>query len=116
MDEQDWTVPRDAPGTAGDFLRRFRDQLRLTQMELAQKAGVDRSQVAKIEAERDVRIGTLARIVEALGCRLVLTARSPRPLKDMAEDHVPARLAAWEERLRKRDRGAIWPSSTDSPS
>ncbi len=80
------------------------------------KSGVDRSLIAKIEADRDVRVGTLMKVVEALGCRLVLAVRSPRPLKDMAEDHVPARLTAWDARQRRRIGGATSPSSTGSPS
>lgn len=76
-------------------MRRFREQLRLTQKEMAAAAGVDRSLVAKIEADRDVRFGTVARLVEALGGKLVLGVRTPRPLKDMAEDHVPAREKAY---------------------
>lgn len=115
MNEQEWTVPLSSSGTPGDFLRRFRDQLRLTQREVAEKAGVDRSLISKIEADRDVRIATLARLVEALGGRLVLGVRSPRALKDMAEDHVPAREAAWEERLRKKEWRLISRSSTGSP-
>lgn len=115
MENHEWSCPPDSPGTPGDFLRRFREQLRLTQIEMADKAGVDRSLVARIEGDRDVRVGTLVRIVEALGGRLVLGVRSPRPLKDMAEDHVPAREAAWNARSRKRD-GATWPPSTGSPT
>ena len=47
---------------------------------MARKAGVDLSLIARIEAGRDARTGTLAKIAEALGCRLVLTVRSPRAL------------------------------------
>jgi transcriptional regulator with XRE-family HTH domain len=115
MDEHEWKTPPGSPGTPGRFLRGFRDQLRLTQEEMASKAGVDRSLIAKIEAERDVRIGTLSRIVEALGGRLVLTVRTPRSLKDMAEDHVPARQREWESRPPRRGGDPIWPPSTGSP-
>lgn len=82
---------------------------------MADKAGVDRSLVARIEADRDVRVGTLMNIIEALEGRLVLSVRTARPLKDMAEDHVPARQAAWDARSRKRNGGANAPSSTGSP-
>lgn len=116
MDEHEWRTPPGSLGTPGEFLRGLRNQLRLTQAEMEDKAGVDRSLIAKIEAERDVRVGTLSRIVEALGGRLVLTVRSPRTLKDMAEDHVPARQLAWESRPPRRAGDPIWPPNTDSPT
>lgn len=94
MDEM-WLSPPDSSGTPGYFLRRFREQLRLTQQEMATAAGVDRSLVAKIEADRDVRVGTLSRLVEALGGKIVFGVRTPRPLKDMAEDHMLAREKAY---------------------
>lgn len=89
--------------------------LRLTQKEMADKAGVDRSLLARIESGRDVRVGTLTKIVGALGGKLMLGVRSPQPLKDLAEDHVPARQIAWEARQRRRDGGSTSPSSTGSP-
>lgn len=92
---EQWLCPPDSSGTPGYFLRRFREQLRLTQQEMAAAAGVDRSLIAKIEGDRDVRFGTVSRLVEARGGRLVLGVRTPRPLKDMAEDHVPAREKAY---------------------
>ena len=116
MDEHEWACPPDSPGTPGYFLRGFRDRLRLTQQEMAAKAGVDRSLIARIEAGRDVRVETLTRIVEALGGKLILGVRSPRPLKDMAEDHVPARQIAWEASQRRWDGGSTSPSSKGSPS
>jgi transcriptional regulator with XRE-family HTH domain len=115
MQEHEWACPPDSPGTSGSFLRGFRDRLRLTQQEMALKAGVDRSLIARIEADQDVRVGTLTKIVEALGCRLILAARSPRPLQDMAEDHVPARQIAWEASQKRRNGGSTSPSSTGSP-
>lgn len=94
MDEL-WLCPLNTLGTPGVFIRRFREQLRLTQQEMAVAAGVDRSLIAKIEGDRDVRFGTVSKLVEALGGKLVLGVRTPRPLKIMAEDHVPARMKAY---------------------
>jgi DNA-binding XRE family transcriptional regulator len=55
-------------------LRRARG---LSQAELAGRAGVKQANIARIEGRDDLKVSTLARVVAALGARLVLRARFP---------------------------------------
>lgn len=45
---------------------------RLTQEELARRAGVQQSLIARVERGRDVRLSTMRRLYEALGYRVLL--------------------------------------------
>ena len=54
----------------GEAVRARRKQLNLSQEELADLAGIDRSHMGKIErGERNVTILNIARIAEAVGCQ-----------------------------------------------
>jgi len=53
----------------------------LTQSQLARQAGVAQSDVSKAESDVDVRVSTIARLVSALGCRLVLRVRPVVPFE-----------------------------------
>lgn len=44
----------------------------MTQKQLAEKAGVDQSLVARVERGRDVRLSTMRRLYEALGYRMLI--------------------------------------------
>jgi transcriptional regulator with XRE-family HTH domain len=53
-------------------------QLRgLSQGELAERAGVGQANVSRIEGRADLKVSTLAAVVDALGASLVLLARFP---------------------------------------
>ena len=49
----------------------------LTQVELAAILGIRQPSLSKLESRRDMQVGTLRRIVEALGGQLTLIARFP---------------------------------------
>jgi transcriptional regulator with XRE-family HTH domain len=56
----------------GDRLRAARRQAGLTQEQLAQRAGLDRSAYSELERGlRDARLSTLLRIESALGAHLI---------------------------------------------
>lgn len=57
----------------GEILREKRKELNLTQESLAQKVGLKRSYIAKIEkGETDMQISSFIRIAQALGLKLSL--------------------------------------------
>ena len=58
-------------------LAELRQSLRLTQAELADLAGVRQANISRIEGRDDILVGTLARIVAALGARLSIRACFP---------------------------------------
>ena len=54
-------------------LREKRDELELTQEELATKCGMYRQSIGKIESgEVDIRVSTLERIANALGTEVIM--------------------------------------------
>ncbi|MGR6901029.1 helix-turn-helix domain-containing protein [Glutamicibacter sp. BSL13] len=55
-------------------VRTIRTALGLSQGLLAEKAGVSRPSVARVEAGEGVSTDTLAKITDALGLKLVVTA------------------------------------------
>ena len=74
-------------------LRALRRELGLTQKDLADMLDVEQPAVSKLERRQDYRVGTLARLVAAMGGRLELIARIPgRP---------PVRLYADGSRARR---------------
>ena len=60
---------------AGRALRRLRLGREVTQAQLASKLGMTQPEVSKLERRGNVRLSTMLGYVEALGGRLVLTAR-----------------------------------------
>lgn len=62
---------------AGAGLRRAREQLGLTQQEVANRLGMTQPEVSKLERRPDVRISSAAAYVRALGGELDLVARLP---------------------------------------
>ncbi len=52
---------------------KLRDQLGLTQKELAKRAGTHQTRISRIESsELDIRLSTLTEIAEALDCQMVI--------------------------------------------
>lgn len=69
-------------GRAG--LRELREVRGLSQTELAARLGIQQAAISKVERRRDLRLDTLAAIVEAMGGTLEMTAKFPTgsvPLK-----------------------------------
>jgi len=66
-------MPRRAARSLARLVRDSRQRLRLTQVELARRVGVSRSEIAEIEAGRiaSPRAAVAARLSEALGLPLV---------------------------------------------
>ena len=69
-------VPR--PSTrATPSLRHLRTSRALTQAELAERAGVRRSTIARLEGGREARMHTLSRLAKALGVEPAELLRPP---------------------------------------
>jgi HTH-type transcriptional regulator/antitoxin HipB len=57
----------------GDLLRRRREELELSQREVAERAGVSHSAIARVEAgSRRITLNTLLRIARALRTELIV--------------------------------------------
>ena len=117
-------------------IRRIRNALRMTQAQLAKRAGLPQSHLAKIEAGRvDVQLSTLRRIFRAMYCEAVVLPKflkSPRValaerIKEVARlkierisgtmalektlpDHkmIRALIRSEEDRLMSRPSADIW--------
>jgi transcriptional regulator with XRE-family HTH domain len=70
---------------------KLRNQLGLTQKELAQRAGTHQTRISKIESsEMDIRLSTLTKIAEALECQVVINF-TPIAEKVFSIDQEPFR-------------------------
>ncbi|NCT99748.1 MAG: helix-turn-helix transcriptional regulator [Comamonadaceae bacterium] len=65
-----------------DDLEAARKASSLTQAELAERAGVNRMTVGRLEAGLDPRLSTLQELARALGLELMLVPRELRPAID----------------------------------
>lgn len=63
------------PASAGPGLRELRLRHGVTQQEIGSRLGMTQPEVSKLEHRRDIRLSTARSFVQALGGRLVLTAR-----------------------------------------
>jgi transcriptional regulator with XRE-family HTH domain len=63
----------------GQELEAARKSVALTQAELAQRSGVNRMTVNRIEAGYDPRLSTLQELARAMGMELMLVPRALRP-------------------------------------
>lgn len=60
----------------GPYLKKLRKKKKITQVELAEYAGLSRAGVVKVESgESDIKLSTLISIVNLLGIDLVLKKR-----------------------------------------
>lgn len=79
------------PLPPGGLLALARRSLRMTQAQLAKKAGMPQSQVARFEAGRgDAQLGTVRRLFSALGLELVVSAAATTPLAKLLEARIRA--------------------------
>lgn len=54
----------------GDLVKAKRNEAKLTQIELSERTGISRAQIANIEAGRsDIPVKTLMRLAEGIGCK-----------------------------------------------
>lgn len=78
------------------LLAEIRKQMGLTQKELAATLEIKQPSLSKIESQDDMKIGTLIRIIDALGGKLELIAHLPggdirlSQFRRHAQDNVPA--------------------------
>lgn len=82
---------------AGLMIFRLRTALCLYQWKLAMRIGARQSLISRIEHGADLRLSTLRRIFDALGCDLVLLPRPRRALDVLAADN---RSEEWARRQR----------------
>jgi len=78
------------PSGLGHAIRAIRGQLQLRQQDLAERSGVHRSQISKIEAGGDAITGTVLRLVGASGLTLRLDHDDPEAfvLEDVIDAHT----------------------------
>ncbi len=68
----------------GDWIRIVRNALRMTQAELAQRAGVSQPHLADIEKDKVApQVGTLRKIFNAMSCDVVVEPRPRKPLTEI---------------------------------
>lgn len=58
-------------------LAELREARNLTQVELAEKLGIEQGAISKIERRADMYLSTLRNVIQAMGGQLELTARFP---------------------------------------
>lgn len=76
---------------ARGWIRTIRDALGMTQQQLAKRLGVNQKSVHAMEvaeAGGKIRLETLSRAADALGCDLVYVLVPRRPLQDVVEDRA----------------------------
>jgi transcriptional regulator with XRE-family HTH domain len=74
------------------LLAEIRKESGLTQVDLAEALGIKQPSLSKLEAQDDMRISTLRRIIKALGGELELVARMPKGtirLRQFKDDPQP---------------------------
>ncbi|MDX6768971.1 MAG: helix-turn-helix domain-containing protein [Elusimicrobiota bacterium] len=87
-----------------DLLRAYRSALRMSQKELARRAGLTQSHVARLESGAvDAQWGTWKRLFDAMACDLLLVPRPrKRPHDLLAEARLDAPPGSWPPRRRAR--------------
>lgn len=58
-------------------LRLLRDAIGLSQVEVAERSGIDQAELSRLERRVDARVSTLERYASALGLTLEIRLRSP---------------------------------------
>lgn len=71
------------------MIRVLRTALHMTQSQLAKRAGLPQSHMARIESGRgDLQIGTLRKVMAALFCDVLVVPQMKRRLDDVLEDRI----------------------------
>ncbi len=93
-------VPAGATLHPGVLVRSLRSALRMSQADLALRAGVEQVHISHLERGRiDVRWGTLRRLLDAMFCDLLILPRArQRPADALAEREIdtPGGRRVWE--------------------
>jgi transcriptional regulator with XRE-family HTH domain len=83
----------------GRLIRRVRRAHRVSQLQLAERSGVHRSVIARLEkGASDIQVGTLQRLLKGLGCGLVFLPASAEALELCLKE------IAQEEKIREESR------------
>ena len=96
-------APKKAEQTPQTLLRAYRAALRMPQKELARRAGLTQSHIARIEAGAvDAQWGTWKKLFDAMACDLLLVPKPrKRPHDWLAEARVEGdAAAAWPPRRK----------------
>jgi len=94
----------------GPLIRRLRRGLQVSQLELAKRAGVPRSLVARVESGGDAQVSSLRRLLGALGCGLVILPASRDLLAQFKNKAKEQRRSQREwERARQAHTPAVRP-------
>ena len=97
--------------TFAQLCRSTRVRLRLTQQDLADRLGISRAYLAKIElGQANPSMALVDRVAEALGIKVDLVVRTPTIIGDQQKDLVHARCSAYVDR---RLRAAGWLTSRE---
>lgn len=85
-------IPRDVGGLAPhEMIRLLRTRLHMSQAQLARRAKMPQSHLARIEnGEGDPQWSTLRRIFEGLGCRLIVVPQTERNLNRVVAARIEA--------------------------
>lgn len=97
--ERDLRLHRDTPTVPprSGWIRAIRDALGMSTSELAARMGVSKARVGQIEkGERDrtIKLGTLERAADALGCRVEYVLVPRLPLDDLVWAQATAKAMA----------------------
>ena len=95
-----------APLAPGELILRLRRGLQVSQLQLAQKAGISRSLVARLEAGGDVQIASLKRLFQALSCDLVILPCS-QPLREFFKARALQKRRAYQQWERISAKAAL---------
>ena len=93
---------QDAPPAAAHppavYVRALRCSLRMTQAQLARRAGVATSNVASVEMGKvDPQVGTLRKLLDAMFCDLLVVPKArQRPSEALAEREVEKPGRPWD--------------------
>lgn len=82
-------IPAAAQLEPHKMLRMLRSSLHMTQAQLAKRAGMPQSHIARIEAGKaDVQLGTLRKVLGALFCDFLLIPRMERDLAAVLDGRI----------------------------
>jgi len=99
-------APKAAAHSPGFYLRALRGKLRMSQAQLARRASVDQSHIARIELGKvEADLSTLRRLFDSLFCDLVLVPKPRLELGDALSERNSERrrpnhrhTSVWAER------------------
>lgn len=82
----------DSKPPRGGWVRAIREALGMTNVQLAKRLGIKAPQsvedMQEYEASGTIKLKTLRKLAEALGCRLVYVIVPPKPLEEMRQDRA----------------------------